>query len=295
MGARQTAKQPGPLKRACLRLKRSFELATAESRVFPDFIILGAMRAGTTGFYHYMGKHPLILTVRDKELHFFDEQVVQGLDWYRSFFPLRCTMRYKRLRFGYKAVTGEASPYYLVHPALPGRIGKALPDVRLIAFLRNPVDRAISHYHFSARLGYETLPMAEAMEKEEERLAGEEERLLEDPYYRSVPHRRFSYKTRGIYVDQLRRWHEHFPRHQLLIVKSEDYFTRPETVFPRVCEFLGLRPWTPKDVRRMHHWDLPETERAVREQLREFFKPHNERLYKYLGVDWDWNEAPQGA
>ncbi len=112
---------------------------TSGSRRLPDFIILGAQRAGTSSLYYYLSQHPQILPAVRKELHFFDDHYRRGLGWYRSQFPTRGARG---------TITGEATPYYLSHPHAPARIQRLLPQARLIVLLRNPVERAISHYFF---------------------------------------------------------------------------------------------------------------------------------------------------
>ena len=201
------------------RVTRVVRRATSPLRALPDFLIIGAQRAGSSSLFAYVCAHPSVAEPTHKEIHFFDNNWFRGLDWYRRYFPLRARMGGR--------ITGEASPYYLFHPAAAGRVAETLPDVRLIAVLRDPVERAYSAYQLARRQGHETLEFEEALAREVERLAGEEERILADPRYASVAHRRFSYRTRGLYAEQLERWYERFPREQLLVVRSEDLFAEP--------------------------------------------------------------------
>jgi hypothetical protein len=96
---------------------------------------------------------------------------------------------------------------------------------------------------------------------------------------------------KGIYVEHLARWSEHFDREQMLILKSEDFFARPQEVLRQVFAFLGLPEWEPdpsvferkRNSRRYEKMD-PQTRRS----LEEYFAPHNRRLYEYLGRDLGW-------
>src|SRR5437016_5579333 len=174
----------------------------------PHFIIIGAQRCGTTSLFEYLARHPSFSLPSQKELHFFDYQYHNGADWYRKQFPL--------LLGG--VITGEASPYYLLHPHVPRRIRDWNPDVKLIVLLRNPVDRAYSHYYHEVRLEAEPLDFEAALDVEAERMEGQVERMRADPYYYSYNHQHFSYVSRGIYIHQLESWMTSvFSREQVLI------------------------------------------------------------------------------
>jgi hypothetical protein len=218
-----------------------------------------------------------------KEVHYFDLNHHRGVGWYRGHFPY-----VHRLRRG--ALTFEASPYYLVHPLVPGRVAGLLPEIKLIALLRNPVDRALSHYQHEVRGGREPLSFEEALTREPERLAGEESRLENEPDYYSYNHHRYSYVCRGLYLEQLRRWARHFSRSQLLILQSERLFRDPAGTTAAVHQFLGLephrlqvdRPFVQKEYDR----NLPPERRA---QLARVFEPHNRELFQWLGEEFDWS------
>src|SRR5437763_14184288 len=116
-----------------------------------------------------------------------------------------------------------------------------LPKVKLIVMLRNPVDRAYSHYYDERAGGHEQyLSFEEAIDREEKRLAGELEKMQVDEYYQSYNHRHFSYRARGIYVDQLSTWMKFFPKEQILILESEDFYLNSAAVLKRSLEFLRL-------------------------------------------------------
>ena len=140
-----------------------------------DFLLLGAARCGTTSLFRYLQQHPHILPSRNKELHFFDIQFESGMTWYgQQFFP--STLR------GERYIVGEATPYYLFHPLAPARVRTALPNVRLIVTLREPAERAVSHYAHNVYHGNETLPLAEALACEDEHLAGRRSAYAPRPY-----------------------------------------------------------------------------------------------------------------
>src|SRR5215213_1565056 len=134
-------------------------IETAHLRQLPNFIIIGAQRGGTTSLYRYLTEHPSIGAAYRKEVHFFDRHFDKGMAWYLAHFPAR----------GEFPIVGEASPFYLFHPAVPGRIHAAVPQARFIALLRNPIDRAYSQYHMKSRHDLETLSFEDALAQEGER------------------------------------------------------------------------------------------------------------------------------
>ena len=250
----------------------------------PDFLIIGAQKGGTTFLYNVLRRHPHFKAAVRKEIHFFDTpRFRRGVDWYRTRFPQQ------QQRNGQRVITGEASPYYLFYPHAARRIAEAIPQAKLIALLRNPIDRAYSDYQHTFRQGNETLGFKEALDAEEERLRGEKEKILADESYRSLNYRRYSYLSRGIYVDQLKEWHRYFDLEQLLIVKSEDFFDCPSETLELVVKFLGLPE---RDIeigggRNTGGYSEP-MDSDTRQWLREYYEPHNKRLYEYLGVDFGW-------
>jgi hypothetical protein len=188
---------------------------------------------------------------------------------------------------GSKTIAIEATPSYLVYPLVPHRVRALLPQVMLVVLLRNPVDRAISHYHLSVGKGVEELAIEDAFDAESERLRGEHERLLSVPLYDSADYRYYSYLQRGRYAEQLEPWFSVFPREQFLILDTADLFADPDRTVRRVCDFAGLahRPLPSYGVRAAR--DYIEAS-PLRERLRDYYAPHNERLWELLGERFDW-------
>ena len=254
-----------------------------ELGALPNFLIIGTEKGGTSTFYWTLCQHPQVEPAIKKELHFFDSHrwFELGVEWYRSQFPA------PMWRDGRKVITGEATPYYLLHPYSPRRVSTTLPNAKLIALLRNPVDRAYSAYRHRVRKERESLSFEKALQAEEERTSGELEKMLSDETYHNRAYPWYTYRSRGIYVDQLKRWHEHFAPDQLLVLKSEDYFADPIGTMGLVYEFLDL-PEYDISIERSKKRSYPPMDPATRRQLEDFFEPHNQRLYEYLGVDFGW-------
>lgn len=177
----------------------------------PTFVIVGAMKSGTTSLHRYLGQHPDVFVTKKKELHYFADQRERGLDWYESHFAEGA---------GHRA-RGESSTSFTKLPSWPdatARLAALLPDAKLIYVMRNPVDRTFSHYGHTVRQGHETLPFTRA--------------LAEVPRYLEVSR----------YAMQLRGLDEHFPPDQIALVSHERLEQEPEAVLVEVLGFLGLPP-----------------------------------------------------
>lgn len=275
--------------RHSISVNRIYRHLTAEKRRWPDFIIAGAQKAGTTSLYRYLEEHPNVVTPITKELAFFDRNFDRGAQWYRLHFPLRDT-KHSAEGADKRTITGESTAYYVFHPLAPQRIAETLPQVRIIILLRNPVDRAFSHYQHKIRRGQETLSFDEAIDAEAGRLAGEEEKICNNPGYRSQAHCLFSYLARGKYLEQIRRWKNCISPEQLLILESGMFFKRTAEVYQQVLDFLGLPQWQPSQFGQHFAGGYrAKMNDATRSKLIDHFAPHNEQLYAYLGTRFDWD------
>jgi hypothetical protein len=286
---------PHGMVRCARRAHTLYRTSTASLRALPTYLVIGAQRCGTTSLYEYVCAHPSGCRARGHEVHYFTLNSTRGLGWYRGHFPTLVEFNRTTRREGAVAV-GEASPYYLFHPLVPERVRSALPDVRLIVLLRDPVARAYSHYQREVAVGAESLSFEEALDAEPGRLAGEEERLKRDAGYNSFAHRNFSYVARGLYAEQLRRWFALFPRDQVLMLRSENLAGNPVPVMREVFAFLGLRPHPVVPLPRFSSSGsyspmAPDT----RDRLAERFGEPNRELAELLGWDGIWAEQPARA
>jgi len=252
--------------------------ASAAGRPLPDFLIVGAQKAGTTSLQAYLTQHTSVVAPVTKEVHYFDRSYERGTGWYRA--------NFHRVEPG--LLTGEATPYYLFHPAVPQRVAELLPEARLLVLLRDPIDRAFSHHNHERALGFEELSFEDALAAEAVRLEGEEERLLADPGYRSFAHQHHSYLSRGRYAGQLERWFECCGEERILVLSAEELFTQPAAVLHRAQEFLGLPAQTPTDLSARNARSYAPISAAVRDRLSLEFAADNERLSALLGRDLGW-------
>jgi len=240
----------------------------------PDFIIIGCQRCGTSSLYNYITNHSKVEPASRKEIHFFDNKYHKGIDWYKKQFPDN-------------AITGEASPYYIIHPHVPRRILKTNPHVKIIILLRNPVDRAYSHYHHGFRRGAEKSSFQDAIKQEPQRIEGELEKMYDDESYYSYAYQHFTYLERGKYVKQLEKWFKYFNNDQILIIKSESLFEDTNNTMEIIFKFLDL-PNEKMEYKIFNLGNATPMDTKFRKELSEFFVPYNEELYSNLGRNFEW-------
>ena len=210
----------------------------------PDFIVIGAMKSGTTSLYRYLRDHPQIQMSTPKELHFFSEQDVwgRGWAWYETRFPERLAAT--------RAV-GEASTSYTKFPQFPGvpaRIAEHLPDVRVVYVVRHPIERMRSQYLHRLGEATESRPIDRA--------------LIEDP----------SYLDWSRYATQVEQYLAHFDRRQLLIITSESLRSERRETLATVYRFLGAdEDWT----------DPVQDEEFYRAEEKRGFRPTAGRLARH--------------
>ena len=256
----------------------------------PDFVIIGAMKAGTTSLYDFIVRHPAIAPASRKELHYFSLNYEKGELWYRAKFPTKLSKYYFYKKTGQKLLSGEATPGYLFYPLIPERMKEILPDVKLIVILRNPVDRAYSDYHMRFRTKKEQLSFEKAIELEEERCAGERELMIKNSDFEPEHYRMHSYLARGVYADQLENWFKHYDRENFLILTTEYLRESPQKVLDQVFDFLGVSPLQVEDLKDRNVGSYKEMNKNTRKFLIEYFKPHNEQLSKLLQRSFDWGK-----
>lgn len=269
------------------RITRSYAVGTQSFRPAPDFLIVGSKRGGTTSLFNYLLMHPGVLglfpQMRGKKStdYFFKEQH-RDSDWYRSHFHAEPYRAIKRRQLGYRPIGGEASPYYMWDPRIAQAAAHLSPAIKAIALLRDPVERAFSHYQERVQNGVEPLSFEAALAAEPDRLSGELERMATDPGYYSSAHDFYSYRSRGIYLPQIQNWKSVFPSNQLLVLRSEDMYDDVQGTFDIVCDFLDIPRFTLPTTKTFNASQRSSMPAAAREDLMSFFEPHNEELSAYL-------------
>lgn len=273
-----------------------YAVRTSDRRPLPDFLIIGTKRGGTTSLWNYLIRHPLVPRLfpawNTKATHYFEEHWGRGEAWYRSHFPTERQRAMLERRHGGPTRAGEAAPLYMFHPLTAERVHALLPDVRLIVLLRDPVQRAYSHWKERRGQGREPLDFRTALAREAERTRGERERLRADPTYFSQPYDWYSYRARGRYLEHLTPWLDRFDPARFLFLPSEDLYRDPAATYRRTLAFLGLPAHDPGRFEVHNGRPSAPMEPAVRAELTAYFHPHNLALQRRLGLRFDWAAPP---
>ncbi len=271
------------------RLSLIIGSSTSKIRVLPDFIIIGGMRCGTSSLFNYLNLHPYIKTSRTKEIHFFDRNFGKGINWYKSFFPSLVYKWIMKMIFNQDVITGEASPNYLFDPRVPKRISMLIPNTKLILLLRNPVYRTYSNYNYNVKNNKENKSFRDSIKNEkkflDDNLKGE---FTYENYknFENGPYR--PYLMKSIYIKQIKNWTRYFPKNQILIIKSEDLFLKPQYVLAKVFNFLNIPNYQTKKFKLYNYLNYPDIKPDILDFLFEYFEPFNQDLYKFLNRNFNW-------
>ena len=243
----------------------------------PYFVCVGTQKGGTTYLHGLLDKHPQVYLSRPKELHYFSLNYCNGIDWYSAFFDGANSSQ----------ICGEFTPYYLFHPLAPSRINKVLPSAKILVLLRDPVERAVSHYFHSKRLGLEDLALPEALAVEGKRLLNAEESLNRG--HAHLSHQQHSYLSRSRYERQLIRYRKIFPENQIKIYRSESLFLDTDKVWSDLLNWLGL-DWIPCPISAEKYSGSAERKAfsffSERSELRSMLQPTYKWLEKFYSLYW---------
>ena len=264
-------------------------------RLNPKYIIIGTQKGGTTSLYSYLIEHPNILPAFKKEIHFFDNNFYKGMRWYRKHFPIRFYYQFKKYIYNQNFITGEASPDYMFNPFAAKKVYSVLPNLKIIVLLRNPVDRAYSHYHMNLRRGFETLSFENSIKKSLELNDKYKQRLLNSLIEKKkrdiLFYPKYSYLSRGKYIEQIKTWFENFPKDNILIIRSEDFYNNIPQTLKIVLKFLDIPYWDgQKEFGVYNSGSNPKMNKKTRIFLINYFKPYNKSLNDYLGINFEWDK-----
>lgn len=209
-----------------------------EAGTLPSFLVIGAQRSGSTFLHDTLtARTSAQCSPLQKEVHYFDNKFYKPLDWYARFFESVDDS-------GDAVKTFETSPGYLYHPAVPERVKECLPEIKAVAVLRNPVERAISQYKWIRKCDLETRGPMEAFRADAENMEREQNenylRQFQDPLYFDFEHFHHGYLRRSLYHVQLRRWLRHFASSQLRVLTSMALFEQTQNVMDELAAFLEI-------------------------------------------------------
>lgn len=257
------------------------------SRAMPHFMLIGAQKAGTSSMFAYLKQHAQIVRPIFKEPYYFDREYHRGLDWYGCNFPAQSAIERLNDRHGRPHLTFEATATYVFDARVPERIAKDVATRKFIVLLRDPVDRAISAYWHSRRMGRETCTLDEALKVDRQWHELETAFAAGHGPEPIGPPPKPTYLRRGIYTEAILAWQRVFQPENLLVLQSEKMFRNPESVMARVFAFLGLPAagnidFSPQNVGSY------ENSGTTLETLRAFYRSHNKDLNRLCGIAMDW-------
>jgi hypothetical protein len=258
-------------------------MVLSKFRVKPDFIITGIQKGGTTSLFKYLAQHPNIGTSFVKEVQFFNRSYHRGESYFRANYPTGL----KKV-FNPSIIYGEASPDYMDNPVVPKRIKEYLPNIKLVFLLRNPIDRAYSQYKMIQELGFEDVPFEKAIFLEKHRLGSIMEQIKKDDTFYHIHEAYYNYLSKGMYAEQLKRWLKYFDKKQMLILKSEDLFEKPEKIYQQTENFLGVAHFPLKDFKAYNTRSYDKIGAKTRDELKAYFSKPNQELYDLIGQNYGW-------
>lgn len=247
-------------------------MATKFSKPLVNFLIGGTQKGGTTALDTYLRRHPQLQLANSKEVHFFDNDqyftsAKPDYDWYHSHF---CNLQSTAIR-------GESTPIYMYWKSSAERIHRYNAAMKIILLLRNPIERAYSHWNMEYQRGNETLPFYDA-------IVNEAARCSSSPDGRQ--HRVYSYVDRGFYSRQIKNLLSFFPSTSIHIVKSEFLRDQPDQCLKEICAFLGIPHLSNTSPLRAHQIGYPRPmEGREWSYLHSIFQDEINALAKMLG--WD--------
>jgi Sulfotransferase domain len=285
-----------PARSAGKAVFRGWGTLTADLRPPPDFLLIGTKRGGTTSLSRYLFAHPDVAPLfprlaAPKGVRYFDEHAERSERWYRSHFATVIT---RGSVYRPRKLAGEATANYLFHPVGAERARRAAPDAKVLVLVRDPVERAWSHWREGTRSGSETLGFEDALAAEGDRLRSARERWGEDRGDLRDVGANLAYRAQGIYADLLPAWLERFGDRVLVLV-SEEMFADPAGAYGRVVEFLGLRPHDLGTYEAANYRTPGQSmDPRTRADLVAFFAEHSRRLESLMGRSLPWSHRAGG-
>ena len=270
---------------------------TSNLRTYPDFIIIGSGRAGTTSLYSYLIQHPNIITSfshreqKAADLHFFEYMISSSTNWYRSHFPTKISKKLLQLRTKSSVISGEFTSTYMYHPFVPKRIFDLIPNIKLIVILRNPVDKVYSAFSQQFQFKEFTSSFEDYIESELKRIKITEKEpdlktFNEDFESIAVP----NILRHGIYHTYLKKWLELFSKKQIYVVDSKDLHDNTQETLDNIFKFLEIPPVNIPDTSKINVGKYSKMDTLTRRRLLDFFSPFNDKLNYLLGTKFHWSD-----
>lgn len=243
-------------------------------------------KSGTSSLHYHLKRHPNISLIAKKEVHYFNT-FYGSTHWYRSNFPTKKTIKKISTKDRVYRI-GEATPEYLFHSLAPKRVYDLLPDIKLIVVLRNPIDRAYSHYNKNVKNNLEAMSFEDAITIRKSKLKKAEELIKENDVQANRFLEQYAYIEKGRYVEQFERWFKFFPKENFFVVETTNLNSQ---TFEKMHNFLGLPEQKIDGELEIIHKGKYKSDikPKTREMLADYFKPYNKKLEKLLDMKFNWD------
>ena len=268
-------------------VKRHVYAATSPLRVLPECAVIGTGKGGTTALHYYLGQHPCIGSSAYDELGFFNENYHLGINWYKSLFP---TVFYKKKMESKnkQCLFFDVTSTYMEEELTAKNVYEVNPNQKIIVILRNPVDRAYSHYHVNVKEKSEKRSFEDAVFEEMNRIKSE--RIIQNKNLRVFTPNNIHYLKKGFYALQLKSWFKIFPREQILVLSTEEFQEDQNLIYKKIFDFLNIPNMKIKSTEKMEKGNYIPMKHDTRNLLLDYFRQYNHELFEFINSEFDWKK-----
>ena len=270
-------------------IQRHIFAITGFIRVIPDFLVIGAKRCGTTSLYQHLSEHPCISRSPRDNIGFFNENYHLGINWYKSLFP---TIFYKKKMESKNkhCLFFDVTSTYMEEELTAKNVYEVNPNQKIIVILRNPVDRAYSHYHVNVKEKSEKRSFEDAVFEEMNRIKSERIIQNKNKNLRVFTPNNIHYLKKGFYALQLKSWFKIFPREQILVLSTEEFQEDQNLIYKKIFDFLNIPNMKIKSTEKMEKGNYTHMKHDTRNLLLDYFRQCNHELFELINSEFDWKK-----
>jgi len=270
-------------------IQRHIFAITGFIRVLPDFLVIGAKRCGTTSLYRHLPEHQCISRSLRDNIGFFNDNYHLGINWYKSLFP---TIFYKKKMESKnkQCLFFDVTSGYMEEELTAKNVYEVNPNQKIIVILRNPVDRAYSHYHVSVKEKSEKRSFEVAIFEEMNRIKNEDIVQDRNKNLQTFAPNNIHYLKKGFYALQLKSWFKIFPREQILVLSTEEFQEDQNLIYRKIFDFLNIPNMKIKNTEKMEKGNYTPMKDETRNLLLDYFRPYNHELFELINSEFDWEK-----
>jgi hypothetical protein len=251
--------------------------------------VIGAKRCGTTSLYQHLSEHPCISRSPRDNIGFFNENYHLGINWYKSLFP---TVFYKKKMESKNkhCLFFDVTSTYMEEELTAKNVYEVNPNQKIIVILRNPVDRAYSHYHVNVKEKSEKRSFEDAVFEEMNRIKSERIIQNKNKNLRVFTPNNIHYLKKGFYALQLKSWFKIFPREQILVLSTEEFQEDQNLIYKKIFDFLNIPNMKIKSTEKMEKGNYIHMKHDTRNLLLDYFRQCNHELFELINSEFDWKK-----